>query len=198
MAFLEIRFPTNVSLGAVGGQGWSTRVVTTDAGFEYRQQLWDRTRGHWHVGHNLRSPTEWAALVAFHRLAQGKTNGFRFQDWSDYTDGGNGVVVANPNGTLQLAKTYTATNVVTLATITNTRLISKPQPGTITFFGGSPTLDYTTGALTAGGSTGVTWTGQFDIPARFDIDDPEISMDLPLTGAGWRGIPIIEIRVKDP
>lgn len=198
MPFLEVRFPTNVSYGAVGGQNWSTRVVETDAGFEFRQQMWDRTRGHWHVGHNLRTPEEWAVLIAFHRLVRGKLYGFRFQDWTDYTDGGQGRVRLNSKGNLQLAKKYSLTTLVTpTTTLTDYRFITKPQPNTITF-NASCVVDYATGEVSGPeAAQDVAWAGQFDVPARFDIDAPELSMDLP-SGAGWRGIPIIEIRVSDP
>lgn len=206
--FIEILFPTNVSLGAIGGTGWSTRVVVTDGGTEYRQQLWGYSRGKWTVGHNLRTPTEWSQLIAFHRLALGKTYGFRFQDWSDYQDGGNGVISQNAAGIWQLTKLYSQTDLFG-ATYNNYRLISKPVPGSVAFslngvshvLGGS--LDYTTGQITFGGgdptpgpSEIYTWTGQFHVPCRFDTDAPEISMDLPLTGAGWKGIPVIELRIK--
>lgn len=208
--FLEIRFPTNVSLGAIGGQGWSTRVVVTDGGAEYRQQLWGYTRGKWQVGHNLRSPAQWAQLIAFHRLVMGKTFGFRFQDWSDYTDNNIGVLAQNAGSFWQLAKLYTQNDVFGNPQ-NNYRLISKPQPGTVTFdlngtpytfVGGGSGLDYTTGVVTFNSpdpspspSEVYTWYGQFDVPVRFDTDMPEISMDLPLTGAGWKGISVIELRI---
>lgn len=204
MPFLEVRFPTNISLGAVGGQGWSTRIVETDSGKEFRQQMWDRTRGAWHVGHNLRKQDEYLQLIGFHRLMNGRTFGFRFQDWTDYQDNGVGVLILNTKGNLQLAKAYQAINVLTSDTYVNYRLISKPQPGTVAFSPGSGvTVDYTTGLVTGAPppippaiASTTTWTGQFDVPARFDIDKPEISMDLP-TAAGWRGIPIVEVMVPD-
>jgi uncharacterized protein (TIGR02217 family) len=202
MAFMEILFPTNISLGAIGGGGWSTRVVVTDGGSEYRQALFGYTRGRWTVGHNLRTAPEFAQLIAYHRLAMGKLNGFRFLDWTDYQDGGIGILASNASSQLQIAKAYQATDLFG-HTLFNTRLISKPSPGTISFFiNGTPTgivsLDYTTG-LVSGASPDLThvytWTGQFHIPVRFDTDNPEISMDLP-TSAGWKGIPLIELRMQ--
>ncbi|MDE2096249.1 MAG: DUF2460 domain-containing protein [Patescibacteria group bacterium] len=204
-AFLEMRFPTNISYGAVGGQGWSTRIVETDAGYEYRQQLWAHTRGKWTVGHNLRDQADWNTLIAFHRLCLGRTIGFRFQDWTDYTDQGLGTVSLNASGQWQLSKTYQNTDVFG-STWDNVRLISKPQPSTMLFFlngvsqGAMPgLLDFTTGVLTfvdnsPDPSHVWTWTGQFDIPCRFDTDVPQLSMDIP-SGVGWRGIPIIEIPI---
>jgi|SRR5580700_5656945 uncharacterized protein (TIGR02217 family) len=207
--FMEILFPTNVSLGAIGGTGWSTRVVVTDGGNEYRQQLWGYSRGKWTVGHNLRTAAEWAQLITFHRLAAGKTLGFRFQDWSDYTDGGGGTVTFNASIQLQLAKLYAQVDIITGDPWVNLRLISKPVPGTIQLFlNGTPhtlgtggSIDYTTGVITLGAGDPpegpgdiYTWTGQFHVPVRFDTDTPEISMDLP-TAAGWKGIPLIELRI---
>lgn len=207
--FMEILFPTNVSLGAIGGTGWSTRVVVTDGGNEYRQQLWGYSRGKWTVGHNLRTAAEWAQLITFHRLAAGKTLGFRFLDWSDYTDGGGGSVTYNASVQLQLMKLYAQIDIISGDPWINERLISKPVPGTIQLFlnavphtlGAGGSIDYTTGVITLGSGDpppGVgaiyTWTGQFHVPVRFDTDTPEISMDLP-TAAGWKGIPLIELRI---
>ena len=207
MAQSDILFPTNISLGAVGGQSWSTRVVVTDGGYEYRQQLWGYTRGKWTVGHNLRTQAEFSALIAFHRLCLGKTYGFRFLDWTDYTDNGGGSVALNASGAVQFSKTYSFEDIVAFTTFSNVRLISKPVPGTVALFlngtpySGPSTIDYSTGVITGlspASNPGVgdvyTWTGQFHVPCRFDTDDPMISMDLP-TAAGWKGIPILEIRI---
>ncbi len=205
MAFLEILFPTNISLGAIGGPGWSTRVVVTDGGNEYRQGLFGASRGRWTVGHNLRTRVEFGQLLAFHRLAVGKLNGFRFQDWTDYQDSdGNatGIVATNASGLVQMAKLYQQTDLFG-HTVFGTRLVSKPAPGTINFFLNSspislPTIDFTTGVVTGitpSMDNVYTWTGQFHVPVRFDTDAPELSMDLP-TAAGWKGIPLIELRIK--
>ena len=80
--------------------------------------------------------------------------------------------------------------------------------GTCAFFDNaspvSPTVDYTTGLVTFGsaptsGHT-LTWTGQFDTPCRFDIDDLKIELvdELPAGGdllCRWASIPLIELRV---
>lgn len=215
MAFFELVFPINYSIGAIGGCGWSTRVVTTDAGFEYRQGMWSTTRGEWHVGHNLRTPAEWGVLVAFHRLMGGKLHGFRYRDWTDYTnESGPGVgdryggVQANPvTGTWQLYKNYELIDLFGTHFI-STRFISKPEPGTVTIMAGTSNtprtgyvIDYTTGALTTHGTVNPstdTWLGNFHVPVRFDTDRPDVSVDLPVGGAGWRGIPVVEIRVAPP
>lgn len=209
--FLEAQFPNNLSYGASGGFGWLTKVVVTNTGQEYRFQNWAQPLGRWTVGHNLRTPAQWGALMAFHRLVQGKTIGFRFQDWTDYTQEwgpgtgvNSGIIALNSSSTLQLFKNYSLTDEISFAVYTQTRPIVKPQPGTIivTAPGGSPvrtgwTLDYTTGAFTTAGTivNGDVWTGQFDVPVRFDTDVAMISVDKP-TGAGWRTIPIVELRIN--
>lgn len=205
MAFYEVQFPQAYSYGAVGGCGWSTRVVVTDAGFEYRNQMWANTRGEWHVGHNLRKPADYAALLAFHRLTQGKTYGFRFRDWTDYTDEagpltgtGGGIIRADRNGALRLYKAYSFTDLFS-TTFTTYRPIQKPVPGTVVITSRSSyVIDYTSGIVTTHGSVVANdaWTGQFDVPVRFDVDRPDLSVDLP-SGAGWRGIPIVEVRIAD-
>lgn len=229
--FMECQFPKNVGYGAIGGSGWSTRLVRSDAGFEYRQQLWTytindgtpaqqtfgRPRGSWTVGHNLKYPAEWALLINFHRVAQGRLNGFRFQDYSDYTDetapqsGVNaGVIAYNTLGVKQLYKAYSFNDDFG-NTYTVLRPIYKPQPGTIVIYceDGSVrspiTVDYATGVVTGQTVFGDYWKGQFDVPVRFDVDQYDISVDFPASapgstqpgGAGWRGIPLIELQMQD-
>lgn len=208
MAFYETLFPTNISYGSSGGPGWLTRIVSTQAGFEYRTGAWSRQRGQWNVAHGLKTPTDYKILYAFfHAVGQGKLNGFRFQDRLDYKDDGAGTFQLNPAGHLQLAKTYTAPAPVTGATTpTYLRFIDKPVPG-LTLPGGA-SVNYTNGLVT-GGTAGQTWTGQFHVPVRFDIDQLNMSIDQPwgsVDGSGntadvspsWRNIPIIELKIAPP
>jgi uncharacterized protein (TIGR02217 family) len=192
--FIEARFPINISYGAIGGCGWSTRIVTSDGGFEYRQALWELTRGRWNVGHELRSPAEWAELIAFPRLARRRLYGFRFQEWTAYQlPAGQGVLITNSQGQVQLTKPYLTADPVNGTIVTSYRSIQKPQPGTVTFDPPGPTVDYATGVVSDGTVGATTWGGNFDVPVRFDTDLPELSYDLP-DGVGWRGIPVVEIR----
>lgn len=208
--FLEAQFPNNLSYGASGGFGWLTKVVVTNPGTEYRFQNWAQPLGRWTVGHNLRTPAQWGALMAFHRLVQGKTIGFRFQDWTDYTHewgpgvGNNaGVIGINSSSNYQLYKDYNLIDEISSTNYSQVRPIVKPQPGTIVVKSTGGTLrtgwvlDYTTGQFTTPGTiiSGDYWYGQFDVPVRFDTDEAMISVDKP-TGAGWRTIPIVELRIN--
>src|SRR5579864_4254306 len=137
MAFYEIRFPPAISYGSSGGLGWLTRIVATQSGQEYRTQAWSKTRGEWTLSHGIKQPTDVQTLVNFFVSMQGRTHGFRFKDWNDFSDWGQGIFVLNANSQLQLAKLYTAPSpVVTGASQpTFTRFISKPVPGTVTLPG---------------------------------------------------------------
>lgn len=210
MAFLEIRFPTNVSYGAMGGAGWSTLVYQSDGGFTLSDPKWATPRGRWTVSHKSRTPSEWATLIALHRLAQGRLNGFRFQDWMDFTTVltsgvSNGSMNEFAAGQFQLQKKYAVTDTANNVTTTVFRTIIKPQPNTVTIYdgvtnaviGGGIFIDYTTGII-----TGLTpghsyyWTGQFDVPVRFDNDRPSLSYDFHGAGGGgvsWDNIELVEL-----
>jgi uncharacterized protein (TIGR02217 family) len=188
--FNEARFNTGIRYGTVGGPTFSTDVETVTSGQEQRNANWKDSKGKWQVGDDLFNRQEIDHLIAFFRERKGKAGGFRFKDWSDYEAKFNietltieGVVVEVEGTTdLQMAKEYKVPNGTTI------RLITKPVPGTIKFwqpstpvqdpvtgvwtFGTEVTgggIDYTTGKI-AGGSTGLRWTGEFDVPARFDTD----------------------------
>lgn len=202
MAFYEVQFPQNITYGSSGGGSFLTHIVSTDAGWEYRSGQWARKRAKWNVAHGLKQPIDYKALISFfYSVGQGKLNGFRLKDWLDYKDWGSGVILSNAKGHLQLAKVYTSpAPIVSGATQpTYTRFIDKPVPATLTLPGGV-TVDYTTG-LTTGATSGQTWTGQFDTPARFDTDELDMSLDQPWGANGadvapsWREIPIVELLI---
>jgi uncharacterized protein (TIGR02217 family) len=156
--------------------------------------------GRWQAVHGLKTPADAGLLVSFfNAVGQGRTNGFRWLDHLDYQDDGVGTVQRNSAGALQLAKTYTAgAPVVSGAFLPRfVRFIDKPVPGVVIAGGG--TVDVTTG-LTTGAALGAAWAGTFHVPARFDVDSMDLSLDLPYGQGGdvavsWRHIPIVEIRM---
>lgn len=157
MPFLEIQFPSVISMGAMGGPGYRTDVVGLESGHEQRNQIWSVARGRWDVAHGLKSQADFDSLLAFFRVAKGKANGFRFKDWLDYsvtvTNGylGSGVGTGLP--TYQLNKLYTN------AAGSETRTIKKPvasafapKRGGVAIAAGAGagqySLDSTTGIMT--------------------------------------------------
>src|SRR6266403_197159 len=209
MAFIETpRFPEAIAFHAQGGPGYATVVIGLRSGFEQRLSQWAYGRMSWDVGQVTKTLTEYGPLIAYFRAMNGKTHGFRFKDFSDFTDsmaGGTGVLGLSGVGdgtttVFQMVKNYAT------GALTDQRLIRKPISGTCAFFDNgspvSPTVDYTTGLATFGSPpvTGhaLTWTGQFDVPVRFDVDDMKYEIVDRQSGGDllirWPTIPIIELR----
>ena len=84
MAFHEIRFPTNVSFGSMGGPERLTEIVTLANGFEERNTPWEHSRRRYDAGIGLRSLDDVDALLAFFEARRGRLHAFRWKDWSDY------------------------------------------------------------------------------------------------------------------
>ena len=183
-SFLEIQFPTDISQGVTGGLEFLTDIATVESGQEVRNVAWTFPRGSWDVTAGVRNATDYARLLAFFNVVQGRAYGFRFKDWSDFTDGGLGLVLDNGAGVKYLYKRYT------FGGVTYDRQITTPT-GVITLAGGGSVAS-TTGIVT-GGTPGTAWTGEFDVPARFDTDS--MKMQLPTTNVGaWNTFTVVALR----
>jgi uncharacterized protein (TIGR02217 family) len=214
MAFLETpRFPEAIAFNATGGPGYLTAIVGVHSAFEQRSSQWAYGRGAWDVGQVVKTLTEYGPLIGFFRVVNGKTHGYRFKDFTDFTDsmppgaGASGILGLTGLGdgvatVFQMVKNYT------IGALTDQRLIRKPISGTCAFFDNASSVtpsavDYTTGLVTFSSAPVVghvlTWTGQFDVPVRFDIDQMKYVI-VSRQGAGgellisWPAIPIIELR----
>lgn len=189
MADLDtVRFPPQISLGAVGGPKFQTAIAVTNSGRESRTQLWERERGEWSVSHHARRPDDWKELLAFFRIVAGMANTFRFKDWTDYIClAGDGYFVDADSGSplgKQMVKRYT------FGSYTYDRVITKPISGTITTDAAG--LDYATGIATSG----TTWHGQFDVHARLDADPAKLQIINKTRDGflvGWDDIQIVEV-----
>lgn len=194
LAFDEVRLDNQIAEGAIGGPGYNTVVVTTAAGSEQRIPLQSVGRLRWEISSGLKNPTQFALLIAFFRARQGKTRGFRYMDWSDYTATLEPIV--NPGGTtLQLIKTYSDT------ANSEVRKIVKPVAAGFQLYknavlmGSGYTLDATTGIVTlslSAAGAAFTWSGTFDTPVRFDTDQMRFTNDAALIRV-WDQIPIVEL-----
>ena len=123
--FHEVRFPPDISYGAVGGPGWSTSIVTTVSGHERRNANWSQARGRWNVAHGLKRREQVAELIAFFRARMGRAYGFRFKDWTDYQALAQTLGTGDGSTrTFQLVKRYASGGEVV------TRTIAKPVAGT--------------------------------------------------------------------
>jgi uncharacterized protein (TIGR02217 family) len=218
MAFIEdVPFPPEISFGSQGGPGWLTTISQFDNGYESRNQNWVDALHQYDVSYGVSSHTHLIALKRFFMLARGRSKGFRFKDWADYastdTVDVNGQMI-DPVTTFsdqvlgigdgietvfQLVKNYEDSGEI------YTRDIIKPVSGSVSVGVDGVektettdyTIDTTTGIITfvvAPPDTEVITAGyQFDVPARFDID--QLTMVIESGGHGSASVIVKEIRI---
>jgi len=201
MAFHEIRFPDDIAFGARGGPEFSTAVIITGGGFEQRNINWQAARRRYDVGHGVKTPAQFEALLAFYLSRHGRAHGFRFKDHADFAlaqqsiGTGDGV-----SSDFQLFKRYSSGGV------DHDRVIAKPVAGTVATWldtvpqteGVDFSVDAASGLVSfaAAPAAGVDVRAacQFDVPARFDTD--LMSAENPTFDAmSWPGIEILELRL---
>lgn len=210
MNFHEVRFPSKLSFGSVGGPERKTDVVTLANGFEERNSPWAHSRRRYDAGFGMRSLEDIEQLIAFFEARRGQMYGFRWKDWSDFksTTAAADVtctdqLVAIGDGisnVFQLVKTYTS------GAFSYVRPVVKPVDtsvrigvdGTELTMGTDFSIDQTTGQISFSNapSNGASITAgfEFDVPVRFDTDQIQTSVasfkagDIP-------NVPIVEVRV---
>lgn len=210
MAFHEVRFPTNLSFGAVGGPERRTEIVTLASGFEERNTPWAHARRHYDAGMGLRSLDDLSALIAFFEARAGQLHGFRWKDWADYKSSIPSQAVAFDDQEIakgdgqavsfQIVKNYVSGAFSYARPITKivkdtvragiggaevfpgTHFEVNNQQGIITFVEPPPV-----GAeITAG--------FEFDVPVRFDMDRIAVSVASFQAGQVPQ-IPVVEVRL---
>jgi uncharacterized protein (TIGR02217 family) len=210
--FHETRFPTAISRAAHGGPERRTDVVVLGSGAEERNARWADSRRSYNAGYGVKSLNDLHAVIAFFEERRGRLHGFRWRDPTDFKScppESTPTALDQPIGTgdgttaaFQLAKTYGA------MLDPWTRDIRKPVAGTILIAvagttqtpGTAYTADPATGLVTflpghiPGTGDTITAGFEFDVPARFDTDKLEISIQGFRHGA-IPSIPIVEIRV---
>ena len=209
MAFHEVRFPANLSLGSVGGPERRTEIVALANGFEERNTPWAHSRRRYDAGLGMRSLDDLEMLIAFFEARQGPMHAFRWKDWTDYkscpasrTVSGLDQQVGIGDGVMrqfQLTKTYRSD------VHSYVRPIVKPLAGTVQVsVQGTPlvetvgfAVDVRTGivTMTDAPDVGVQVTAgfEFDVPVRFDTDRLSLSM-ASFQAGDVPSVPVVEIR----
>lgn len=168
--FLETpRFPDDLSFWAKGGVAYNTVVSGSTSGRETRNSLWQYGRGQWSLSNAGRTSNPNDAynvqqLRNFFRVMKGQAYGFRFRDWTDFKDEGNGILGAPvvsltqpiaPTGTGLGLPVYQMFKKYVLSPLADYRLIQKPVSGTVAVLlngvAWPGTLDYATGLFTPSG-----------------------------------------------
>ncbi len=207
--FHDVRFPANLSFGALGGPERRTEVVTLTNGHEERNSPWAQSRRRYDAGLGLRALDDVEALIAFFESRRGRLHGFRWKDWSDYRSAPASRAVSATDQLLgvgdgdrrvfHLRKAYRSGAQV------EWRAITRPVAGSVQIALGSDllvdgagwALDATTGAVTfempPGKGAEVHAGFEFDVPVRFDTDVIQVSMASFRAGELPR-VPVVEIR----
>ncbi len=198
MAFEEVQFPTDISYGASGGPQYSTNIVTNHGGYEQRTANWQDARANYNVSHGVKTEAQLHSLIAFFRARKGKSQGFRFKDWTDYKVAGQSIGIGNGTTTqFQLIKSYAS------GSVTEARKITKPVAGTIKIYKNSVlqssgvSTNTTTGVVTftvaPAGGVSITADFEFDVPVRFDTDNLKAGIDT-FGSYSWPNITLVEVR----
>ncbi|MHA1545995.1 MAG: phage distal tail protein, Rcc01695 family [Alphaproteobacteria bacterium] len=210
MSFHEIKFPTDLALGATGGPERRTNIVTLASGFEERNAVWADSRRRYDAGYGIKSLDNLHAIIAFFEARLGRLHGFRWKDRADFKSLAPQGPVGDQDGALgtgdgsttafQLVKTYSS------GAQSYARTIKKPVAGTVKVAldgaGQTETTDFTVDSTTGivtfvaapGAGVAVTAGFEFDVPVRFDSD--QLDIDIASFQAGViPSIPIVEIRL---
>jgi uncharacterized protein (TIGR02217 family) len=196
MAFHDVRFPLDISLGSRGGPERATDIVTLSSGREERNQRWARSRRRYNAGYGVKSRADMQAVLAFFEERRGRFHAFRWRDALDHSSHG-----AQPLGTgdgetrsFQLVKKYGA------EFDPYTRPVTKPVPGSVIVLADgeeiAATVDVLTGIVTCEdapeGGVAVAAHFEFDVPVRFDTDRLDIELSS-FDAADIPHIPVIEV-----
>ena len=208
-AFSEVRIMTWMRLGTTFGPSTATDITGAASGYDGRQVLWPTHPYRGELHYEARHIADLQQLDAFFRCQRGKAIGFRVKDHKDYTATMEALVVGDGLRTVvQLGKGYSSG----AASDTYYRAITKPvgidrplgntydsvqlyQNGVLMDAGYG--IDYTTGvvtlALPLASGVVLSWSGEFDVPMRFDIDYLPLSLHSFGVGQSHQPIPVVEL-----
>jgi uncharacterized protein (TIGR02217 family) len=201
--FEDVDFPIAIGAEASVSPGFSTNVVTSASGHEYRNANWSQARLRFDAGPGVRGEEELGELIGFFRARRGPAVGFRFRDPFDFSSNGmSGVPGAadQPIGEGDGARTSFA--LVKHYGAGEERRITRPVAGSVRvavdgverFSGWS--LDAlglvrfdeppAAGSVVAAGYL-------FDVPVRFSEDRIEVNRATFLAGEA-PSVPLVEVR----
>lgn len=206
-SFDDVSFPLAIGQDASVSPGFSTNIVTSASGHEFRNVNWNQARLRFDAGPGVRGENELGELIAFFRARRGPAVGFRFRDPFDFSSNGmSGEVGATDqvlgegdgvSSRFALIKTYGDGE---------TRRITRPVGGSIRVAVGG--IERVSGwSLAAGGiiafddpppSGALICAGYvFDCPVRFAEDRLDVNRASFAAGEA-PSVPLIEIREDRP
>lgn len=173
--FMEVRLPTKISMGAIGGPGFRTAAERVQSGHEARAARWTMPLHEYDVSFAVQDRELFEEVRNLFMVARGRWKGFRFKDFADYEVKGHSIGVADGVVTnFQLRKDYQSGPELL------TRIITKPVQGSLRLYRngievppGQWVANYRTGLvsfITAPAPGVISADFEFDVPVRFDID----------------------------
>lgn len=202
MAFDEVRLPVEVERGAAGGPGFLTNINLLASGREQRNSLWEVDRGKWDVGYGVQTRDDALAVRNFFMARLGRARGFRFRDWANYiaeTQMPTNEVADGSETAFQMWYRYTD-----VGGFYYEKQIFKPVASSVKVYidgfelSSGFTVDEATGRInfTSAPEYGadVTWTGQFDLPVRFDTDELNAVITTKEV-ISFPSLPIVELKL---
>ena len=196
--FNETRLLDCVAYGSEFGQEFSTRITSLRSGVERRNANWSMPLGRYSVLYQALKPGDHIKVRAAHMASLGALIPFRFKDYSDY-QAQQEVIGAGTGAeqTLPLLKRYK------FGPVELQRRIIKPVLNTVLVFAdGAPvatTVDYVAGTVTFTAAAGaeITWSGEFDIPVRFESDRLDVEPLARIAGgfAVSCNVDLVEVRL---
>lgn len=200
MSIALVRLPEDIEQGARGGPRFSTSIVALSSGAEQRNAAWEYPLARWDVGYGIDTKAQYSRLIDFFMARLGRHEGFLFKDWTDYE--AEDEAIGTGDGTERsfiLYKNYT------VGAATFQRRITRPVTDTVVVkvagvevdsgdytIGTGGWIQFAPGAVPAVGEA-VTWSGEFDIPVRFDTDALDVTAILEDAGE-IDSIPVVEMR----
>lgn len=200
MAFDEVQFPATLSEKVQSGPALLTNVTGTPSGAEQRIEMQSQARLYFSLEPSYLDEEEVTKILTFFRARRGKSRGFRLKDWMDFEATQEALTNPHPSAGMQLVKTYTSGGQ------SEVRNIAKPVAGSVVLerntgggwatwaSSGNWSLDTTTGIVTITTPTAghlYRWSGEFDVPVRFDTDRPNVKLTAGMPSGD--AIPLVEV-----
>jgi uncharacterized protein (TIGR02217 family) len=201
--FDDVNFPIEIGAEASVAPGFSTNIVTSASGHEYRNVNWQQARLRFDAGPGVRGDGELESLLAFFRARRGAAIGFRFRDPYDFSS--NGMTGAPTHGDQWIGTgdgSRTRFPLVKSYGSGEQRRITRPVPGSVAVAidGVERLSGWTVEVLGEIVFTDPPAPGEdvtagflFDVPVRFANDRLEVNRASFLAGEA-PSVSLIEIR----
>ena len=195
--FIEERLLDCVSYGTVYGERFSTDVQTMRNKQESRNANWSQSQFSAQIIFAALEEKDRAKVMKVFRTCRGRAIGFRLKNWVDYKIADEPIGIGTgASQDLQLKITYK------IGTYKTEKNIHKPIYSKLEILADGLPVAFvlsSSGVVTFTADAGavITWSGEYDIPVRFDVDDIMWSVDNKSAGGFVMGtdIPIVEIAV---